>query len=121
MTGIKSNGLSDREEGRVDSVAHRGDVDTELLTAFSTSCGGRMLIGFDVAAWRKEQTRVHVVNQQDIEAVVIEKDDIDTRCRAGVAGFDRRKTSSVSSSHLSVSAMCSASNGSSGAMLATRS
>ncbi len=45
----------------------------------------------------------------------------DTRWRFGRAGFDRRKTSSVLSSHRKVSAMCSDSTTSSGVTLATRS
>jgi hypothetical protein len=31
-----------------------------------------MFIGFDVPARREEQTRVHVVNQQDIEVLAVQ-------------------------------------------------
>ncbi|GFJ78806.1 hypothetical protein [Phytohabitans houttuyneae] len=61
-----------------------------------------MFVRVHVAARRKPQAGLDVVDQQDV-ALGETGTTYDTRCRGGVAGFSRRKTSSVLSSQRSVS------------------
>jgi hypothetical protein len=66
----------DRHERRADFVAAKEASDSQLLAELSAGCSRRMFIRFDVTARREEQPRVHVVDEQDIEVVAIEKDGI---------------------------------------------
>ena len=68
-----SDGRRDRDEHGVDCAAGQGGFEPNSYAALSTSCRGRMFIGFDVTARRQEQPGVHVVDEQDVEVVAIEK------------------------------------------------
>jgi hypothetical protein len=76
VTWVLPNGFRDRKEGWLDSATGKGGIDSEFFAAFPSSCCRRMLIGFDVAAGRKKQAGIQVVNQQDVEGLAIEEDDV---------------------------------------------
>ncbi len=76
MASVQSDGRRDRDEHGVDGAAGQGGFYPQLLAALSTSCRGRMFVGFDVTARREEQPGVHVVDEQDGVVVAIEKDGI---------------------------------------------